>query len=245
MPCEVLWQVLAGLRVKGRFLQCLHAMYAKDTVRINHLSEGVISCFKCQQGVKQGCPFNPLLFGLYLDALEGRLDGRECDAPTLANVHVWLLLFADDLVLISESEVGLQQLLNTLQQFCNERGLIMNVAKTKAMVFNFVNPCQKFVFKGDVIEKVQTFKYLGILLETTLNLDNAMEHLAAATRCSLFALNCCCAELRIMDVKLRYNLFNMLVRSRTIYVCEVWVDSKKIKAIEVMYRGFFKSLLGV
>jgi hypothetical protein len=121
----------------------------------------------------------------------------------------------------------------------------MNVAKTKAMVFNFVNPCQKFVFKGDVIEKVQTFKYLGILLETTLNLDNAMEHLAAATRCSLFALNCCCAELRIMDVKLRYNLFNMLVRSRTIYVCEVWVDSKKIKAIEVMYRGFFKSLLGV
>jgi hypothetical protein len=220
-------------------------MYAKDTVRINHLSEGVISCFKCQQGVKQGCPFNPLLFGLYLDALEGRLDGRECDAPTLANVHVWLLLFADDLVLISESEVGLQQLLNTLQQFCNERGLIMNVAKTKAMVFNFVNPCQKFVFKGDVIEKVQTFKYLGILLETTLNLDNAMEHLAAATRCSLFALNCCCAELRIMDVKLRYNLFNMLVRSRTIYVCEVWVDSKKIKAIEVMYRGFFKSLLGV
>jgi hypothetical protein len=245
VPCEVLWQVLAGLGVKGRFLQCLQAMYAKDTVRINHPSEGVISCFKCQQGVKQGCPFSPLLFGLYLDALEGRLDGRECDAPTLANVHVWLLLFADDIVLISESEVGLQQLLNTLQQFCNERGLIMNVAKTKAMVFNFVDPCQKFVFKGDVIEKVQTFKYLGILLETTPNLDNAVEHLAAATRCSLFALNCCCAELRIMDVKLRYNLFNTLVRSRTSYAYEVWVDSKKIKAIEVVYRGFFKSLLGV
>ncbi len=106
---EVLWQVLVGLGVKGRFLQCLQAMYAKDTIRINHPSEGVTSSFKYQQGVKQGCPLSPLLFGLYLDALEGHLDGRKCDAPTLAHVHVWLLLFVDDLALTSESKVRLQQ----------------------------------------------------------------------------------------------------------------------------------------
>ncbi len=109
VPREVLWQVLAGLRVEGHFLRCLQVMYAKDTIRINHPSEGVTSSFRCQQGVKQGCPLSPLLFGLYLDALKGRLDGRECDAPTLADVHVWLLLFADDLALTLELEVGLQQ----------------------------------------------------------------------------------------------------------------------------------------
>jgi hypothetical protein len=43
----------------------------------------------------------------YLDALEGHLDGRECDAPALADVHVWLLLFAYDIVLTLELEVGL------------------------------------------------------------------------------------------------------------------------------------------
>jgi hypothetical protein len=115
VPREMLWQVLASLRVEGRFLQCLQAMYAKDIVRINHPSKGVTSSFRCQQGVKQGCPLSPLLFGLYLDALEGCLDDRECDAPTLADVHVWLLLFADDVVLTSELEVGLQQKLDTLQ----------------------------------------------------------------------------------------------------------------------------------
>jgi hypothetical protein len=47
-----------------------------------------------------------------------------------------------------------------------------------------------------------------------------------------------------MDVKLHYDLFNTLVRSTTSYACEVWMDSKKIKAIKVVYRGFFKSLLG-
>jgi hypothetical protein len=114
VPREALWQVLAGLGVKGRFLRCLQVMYAKDTICINHPSEGVTSSFRCQQGVKQGCPFNPLLFGLYLDALEGRLDSKECDAPTLADVHVWLLLFADDLALTSESKVGLQQQLDAL-----------------------------------------------------------------------------------------------------------------------------------
>ncbi len=62
------------------------------------------------------------------------------------------------------------------------------------MVFNFVDPCQKFMFEGDVIERVQTFKYLGILLETTSNLDSVLEHLATASRCLLFALNRHCAE---------------------------------------------------
>jgi hypothetical protein len=101
------------------------------------------------------------------------------------------------------------------------------------------------VFKSDVIETVQTFKYLGILLDTTPNLDSAMEHLAATNRRSLFALKLRCVELHIMDVKLRYDLFNMLVHSTTSYACEVWVGSKKIKAIEVVYQGFLKSLLGV
>jgi len=89
-----------------------------------------------------------------LDALEGRLDGRECDAPALADVHVWLLVFANDLALTSESKVGLQQQLDALQQFCVEHGLIVNMKKTKVMVFNFIDPYQEFMFEGDVIECV-------------------------------------------------------------------------------------------
>jgi hypothetical protein len=117
--------------------------------------------------------------------------------------------------------------------------------KIKVMVFNSVDPCQEFIFEGDAIERVQTFKYLGILLETTPNLNSAVEHLAATSRRSMFTLNCHYAELRIMNVKLRYDLFNTLVRSTTSYACEVWVDSKKIEVIEVVYRGFLNSLLGV
>jgi hypothetical protein len=48
-----------------------------------------------------------------------------------------------------------------------------------------------------------------------------------------------------MNVKLCCDLLNTLVHSTASYACEVWVDSKKIKAIEVVYRGFLKSLFRV
>jgi hypothetical protein len=117
---------------------------------------------------------------VYLDALEGRLEAKECDAPTVVNVHTWLLFFVDDLVLTSKLEVGLQQQLNTLQQLCVKRGLTVNMEK-KFIMFNFVDPCQEVLFKGGVIERVQTFKYLEILFKTTLNLDNVVEHLATTS----------------------------------------------------------------
>jgi hypothetical protein len=75
------------------------------------------------------------------------------------------------------------------------------------MVFNFANPWKEFVFEGDAIEHVQAFKYLGILLEITSNLDMAVEHLVVANKRSLFALNRRCAKLCIMNVKLHCDLF--------------------------------------
>jgi hypothetical protein len=63
VPGEVLWQVLDGVEAERCFLRNLQTMYAKDTICINHPSEGVTSSFRCQQGVRQGCPFNPYCLG--------------------------------------------------------------------------------------------------------------------------------------------------------------------------------------
>jgi hypothetical protein len=103
------------------------------------------------------------------------------------------------------------------------------------MLFNSTNPCQKFVFEYDITKCVQTFKYLGILLETTSNLDSVVECLTIANKCLLFTVNRRYVELHIMDVKICCDLFNTLVHSIVSYDCEVWVDFKKIKVIEVMY----------
>jgi len=110
----------------------------------------------------------------------------------------------------------------------------VNVKKTKVMVFNYADPCQEFVFEGDVIEHVQTFKYLGILLETTLNLECPACSGVSSSCLQAFAV---CTEPPLYEAMYygRCDLFNMLVCSIASYAYEVWVDSKKIEAIEVTY----------
>jgi len=81
MLCELLWQVLAEMGIVGCFLQCLQSMYNQDNVKVMHPIEGLSTWFSCGIGVKQCCPLNPLLFGLYLDGLEKHLDALDGDSP--------------------------------------------------------------------------------------------------------------------------------------------------------------------
>jgi len=104
VPRDLLWQVLAEMGIVGRFMQCLQSMYNQDNVRVMHPTEGLSTHISCGIGVKQGCPLSPLLFGLYLDGLEKHLDALDGDnPPQLTDIVVKLLLYANDLALMSET----------------------------------------------------------------------------------------------------------------------------------------------
>jgi hypothetical protein len=101
-----------------------------------HPTEGLSARFSCGIGVKQGCPLSPLFFGVYLDGLEKHLDALDGDSPPqLADIVVKLLLYADDLALMSETPQGLQKQIDALSEFYVERQLVINVSKTKVVVF--------------------------------------------------------------------------------------------------------------
>jgi hypothetical protein len=190
MPRDLLWQVLAKMGIVGRFMQCLQSMYSQDNVRVMHPIEGLSARFSCGIGVKQGCPLSPLLFGLYLDGLEKHLDALDGDSPPqLADIVINLLLYADDLALMSETPQGLQKQIDALSEFCVERQLVINVSKTKVVVFEKRHSAApKFTYRRTTIERVQSFRNLGLELHSTRGMTVAIDKLTAAGKKALFAL---------------------------------------------------------
>jgi hypothetical protein len=101
IPKDLLWQVLEGLSIIGRILECLCSMYRQDQACLHHPKEGLTPTFLCRIRVKQGCPLSPLLFGLFIDGLEKQLNALE------GQLSVRLLLYANDLALMSHTPAGL------------------------------------------------------------------------------------------------------------------------------------------
>jgi len=247
VPRDLLWQVMEGLGISGQILECLRSMYHQDQACLHHLKEGLTPTFLFRIGVKQGCPLSPLLFGLFIDGLEKRLNVLEGDTPPmLGQQAVRLLLYTDNLALMSHIPAGLQKQLDVLQAFCYECQLIVNVKKTKVIVFKaHKSVCQAFQYEDEAIEQLNSFKYLGVELHNTKGMQAAIHQLAMSGKKAFFALWRKCAEPRIFDPALQCQLFNALVKPMLNYGCEVWLDHMALEQLEVVHRAFLKLSLRV
>ncbi|MCO5608871.1 hypothetical protein L7F22_063089 [Adiantum nelumboides] len=99
---------------------------------IHSLSDSIASTI----GVKQGCPLSPTLFGLYINEISDYILRAGGAGSDLAGIPVHIMLYADDIILVSETQKGLQSHLRALDDFCPHRGLTVNLGKTKVMIFH-------------------------------------------------------------------------------------------------------------
>ena len=125
-----------------------------------------------------------MLFGLYVDGLEKHLlQTADIDAPTLSGVLVPLLLYADDLVLMSTSAAGLQKQLDALASFSDQRQLTVNLSKTKVVVFEARHShVADLVLNSAVVERVESYKYLGFTSHANKDMSFGTAVLVAAAR---------------------------------------------------------------
>ncbi len=156
-----------------------------------------------------------------------------------------LLLYADDLVLMSKSLWGVQKQFDELSAFCKERDLTMNVKKTKVVVFGSRVNSSPLHYDGSLVEEVTSFRYLGIELHRSGSLKTAVKHLAAAGQRAEFALRRRYTDLKINDPTIVCQLFDALLKAVLSYGCELWVDEPATKSLEAIHKSFLKSLLGV
>ena len=171
----------------------------------------------------------------------------DIDAPTLMGLMVPLLLYADDLILMSENAAGLQKQLDALASFCEERQLTANLSKTKVIVFEHPqSDVPDFVLNGAVVERVESYKNMGFVVHATKAMTFGTSFLVAAARKAMFAMRRRCALLGIRDSAMHCKLFDTLVLPIFSYACEVWAVNPNVgEAAEVLHRSFLKHLLGV
>ena len=133
----------------GRKHNAITSLYdnVKCCVRINGLKADYfgVSC-----GLKQGCTLSTLLFNLYVNDLAIKIKhlgiGIDIDGEKVA-----IMLYADDLVLVSATENNLQILLQELNTWCQNNGIRINIQKSNIIHFRPANVSQsKYIFKcGD------------------------------------------------------------------------------------------------
>ena len=124
---------LLKMNIRGKVFNIIEDMLSNvlSTIKIhNNVSES----FKTTNGVKQGDILSPLLFNLFINDLPDALGINEY-TPSLDTKKINCLMYADDLVILSEDPRGLQHSLNNLDEYCSTWKLDVNLNETKVLKF--------------------------------------------------------------------------------------------------------------
>jgi hypothetical protein len=135
-------------------------------------------------GTPQGCVISPLLISIYV---------QHMPIPNYGNFH--LIKYADDTVLIellSKHDVSfMSKAANELADWCNINDLSLNVFKTKELIVCNLrdNPTHsKLTINGSDIEQVESFKYLGTILDKKLRFSENTAHITMKARRRLYIM---------------------------------------------------------
>ena len=117
--CDSVWHdgplyKLLQINVGGNFYDLMKSLYYNSTGSVR-IGDSQTQSFQYARGVRQGCILSPLLFNLYINDLPYSFENILSDRFVLPNgTKLSSLLCADDLIILSRSNAGLQNCFNAL-----------------------------------------------------------------------------------------------------------------------------------
>ena len=245
VPRTHMWYKLSRIGLKGNILNALQAMYSnvKCSVRINN---DLGNAFKVGCGLKQGCVASPLLFNLYINDLVTEINALD-KGIKINNTKVSMLLYADDIVLMSNCARDLQNMLHTLHTWCERWGLCINPTKTKVLHFRpKSHKITSFEFKcgNKVLETVHKYKYLGLWFTDNLDMKYMAQQVAASAQRALGLLIAKSKAVGGFPYDCYTKLYNSLVQSVIDYGACIW-GLTDFPCIQAVQNRAIRSFLGV
>ncbi|MES9880789.1 MAG: reverse transcriptase family protein [Sedimenticola sp.] len=220
---DILWSKLDKLGFTGTLLNAIKSIYNNVLYSVK-LNGFTTDFFSVTCGLKQGCSLSPILFNLYINdlSLKIRALGK---GVRIDDDIVSILLFADDVVLIAESEADLQAMLNELGDWCVRNA--MNINPTKSNIVQFRNPSvmiSDFIFNvnGNVVSYASQYKYLGLVLSEHLDFNITAKTVAQSAGRALGLLIAKSKTLGGLQYDVFTKLYESIVCPVILYGAAIW-----------------------
>ena len=156
---------LMNRRVPNVLLSTLENWFAKCYTCVRWRSAWS-SFFRIKCGVRQGGVLSPQLFAVYIDDAIKAVQsvGSGC---YMRHVCINIIVYADDILLLSPSVEGLQQIVTVCEIVINSLGLDLNYRKSVCMRMGprYLVQCVNIkTINGNVLDWVSELRYLGVFL---------------------------------------------------------------------------------
>ena len=208
--------------------------------------------------MRQGDNLSPLLFSLFINDFETFLLDKYNGLKSIDNLFtnafrndeidtflkLYVLLYADDTIIMAEKHEDLQKALNAAFAYCNLWKLKINIDKTKIIRFSKRKPRyspQTFWLNNQPVEIVDTYTYLGTVFSYNGKFNNAIDKQILQAQRALFAIKSK-KETYNLPVDIMLDLFDKMIMPILLYGCEIW-GYANLDKIEIFYRKFLKFVL--
>ena len=239
-----IWAKLIKSGVSSKCIRIFQSLYEKMKLEVRHGLQSDI--FTSSTGILQGECTSPIFFSFFVNDLEGSLNADTIGIDVY-DILLKLLMYADDMVIFSDSEIGLQDALDQLDFYCSKWGIKVNVRKTKIVVFKkgpFVNNSGVWTYKNEVLEVVPFFKYLGLNFSANGSFAHHFKESVKSAKKALYFLKNNLNKNPEIIPKMQLELFDSTVKPILFYGSEVW-GFCKADSLERIYLSFLKGLLCV
>lgn len=240
-----LWKILSEAGLDGNLVAALKSLYADSSAAVR-IEGALTDWFHIDRGVRQGCVASPTLFNLFLDSCLRKLRESDCGIR-LEEIVVKCLLYADDAVLFASSAEELQRMLSVMNEGCKEKGMKVNVKKTKVMVFErslTVTECL-VMLENERVEQVESFVYLGSMFTRDGLYDEDIERRVNAGNKVYGALGSL-VKSRHISQRAKLAVHDAVLAPTLMYGSESWVWKKRQESrINAVEMRSLRSMIGV
>lgn len=192
-------------------------------------------------GVMQGDSLSPYLFILYINDVVEYIKSR-CEG-------VSVILYADDMVVLTESDEALQKALDSLKEWTSLNKMKVNTSKTKIIKFRkgggrfSSRDNLGYWYGADEIKKVDEYVYLGVTLQPTLRFSKHIQRVKAKASSATTAMMRHLTQVSLKSAKVLFEAKIRPIVTYGLHIISPWLKLAQIQSLDVAKSRFLKKAL--